>query len=108
MPEPTTRTVHNITNESEILAADSGPRVGAYTITKGKIVLEPIHQVSVPWCQTHDTPMTDYPDDECVFYWGASNHYLNTDNDTGDIVPVLLPCVLLDAHAPDAVWRDTE
>lgn len=48
---------------------------------------EYIEEVSVPWCETHN----------CPFYSvGAGPH--------GD----LRECVLLDPHAPTAVWRGVE
>jgi len=51
-------------------------------------------QVSVPWCETHNSPM--WPSGDLCSYIALSGA-----TDLGD-------CKLLDPHAPDAVWRDVE
>lgn len=53
-----------------------------------------IKQVSVRWCKTHKSPM--WPSGDLCSYIALSGA-----TDLGN-------CKLLDPHAPDAVWRDTE
>jgi len=50
-------------------------------------------QVSVPWCQTHRVQMRD--DSLICWRWAY-------------VEGLKERCELLDPHAPDAIWKDTE
>ncbi len=54
-------------------------------------------QVSVPWCETHKTPIHPDLKGRCLLTF----HPAFDEEIDGK-------CKLLDSHAPTAVWRDTD